>query len=203
MTQSEWVHIAKRFAIATMKLTAQLNKADKDGGYMKRVVTEYTNNLAERLRAWEKEVDSDRSIPSLVDMATPLVKDANKGELTENIAARILQEKIVDESNRNWEARATPSTVWDWTRKRKPLTEQLLSIDRWTPANQHVGDLEKENMFWQWQQAKTQQAADAPAGRMRKRKHFTPGDPIFPLGETVEQEMAMSWRIDQQLSGRT
>lgn len=168
---------------------------------MKRMVVEYTNNLAKRLRAWEKEVDNGIGVPSLVEIATPLVKDANKAELTEEVATKILQEKLVEESNRNWEPRATPTTIWDWTRKRKPLTEEIFSIDRWTPANQHMGDLEKENMYLDW--ARSQVKTEPSDGHPHKRRKFIPGEPMMPLGETVVQENAISKRIDDHLRGRT
>ncbi|KFY36880.1 hypothetical protein V494_04956 [Pseudogymnoascus sp. VKM F-4513 (FW-928)] len=197
ITLSEWAYLGLRLATATMKIASQVEMAHSDPQFMDRAATAYTNNLAMRIRAWEKEVDSNKSIPSLVEIATPLVKHADRGQLTEDLARKILQEKIVEESNRNWEARATPTTIWNWTRDREPLTEQRLSIDRWTPAIQHVGDLEKENMYLEW--VKNQPPADPQDGNSRKRTTFIPGEPIFPLGETVEQEEAISKRMDEHL----
>ncbi|KFY29913.1 hypothetical protein V493_02209 [Pseudogymnoascus sp. VKM F-4281 (FW-2241)] len=195
VTLSEWAYFGMRLANAIMKLSTQLEMAYSDEGYMERVMTEYTNNLAKRIRAWEKEVDSSPGVPSLIELATPLVKDAHKVELTEEVAIKNLQEKIVEESNRNWEPRATPTTIWNWTRKRKLLTEECFSIDRWTPAIQHSGDLEKENMYWDWFYGRTPD--DLPAGP--KRRKLIKGEPSLPIGETVVQEEAISDRIDEHL----
>lgn len=183
-----------------MKLTTQLQMAYSDlkDKYMKLMMTEYTNNLAKRIRDWEKDVDCQPGNPSLIEIAMPLVKEANRAELTEELAVKILQEKIAEESNRNWEPRATPTTIWNWTRKRKPLTEQCFSIDRWTPAIQHAGDVEKENMYWDW--AKSQTPAEPPAAQ--KRRKLIRGEPILPIGETVVQQKSISNRFDGHLRGR-
>ncbi|OBT61149.1 hypothetical protein VE03_09553 [Pseudogymnoascus sp. 23342-1-I1] len=196
VTHSEWAYLGLRLADATMKLATHVEMAHSDDKFMKSVMIEYTNNLAKRLRAWEKDVDSQPGNPSLIEIATPLVKEANREELTEELALKILQEKIVEESNRNWEPRATPTTIWNWTGKREPLAEEIFSIDRWTPAIQHAGDLEKENMYWEWVRSQT---AAEPAGQ--KRGRFIPGAPILPIGETVVQQTAISKLFDGHLNG--
>ncbi|OBT86284.1 hypothetical protein VE02_05600 [Pseudogymnoascus sp. 03VT05] len=201
VTLSEWAYLGLRLARATMKISAQVETAHADDTYMKIIVNEYTKNLAERIRTWEKEVDSTNGSGSLIEIATPLVKEADKEELTEELAGKILQEKIVEESNRNWERRATPTTIWDWARKddREPLTEECFSIDRWTPLVQHMGDVEKENMYLEW--ARNQVPDDSADVYPQKRRKLIPGEPAFPLGETSRQEEAISKRIDGQLSG--
>ncbi|OBT95169.1 hypothetical protein VE01_07567 [Pseudogymnoascus verrucosus] len=201
VTLSEWAYLGLRLARATMKISAQVEIAHANENYMKLVVTEYTKNLAERVRAWEREVDGTRGNYSLIEIATPLVKDADKDELTEELALQILQEKIVEESNRNWEPRATPTTIWDWTRKsdRVPLTEECFSINRWTPSIQHMGDMDKENRYLEW--ARNQQPDDSGDGHSHKRRKLIQGEPVFPLGETSKQQEAISNRIDGQLRG--
>lgn len=192
-----------RLADAIVKLTTQLEMANSDDGpeYMKAVVGEYAENLALRIRAWEKDVNGTKGVPSLIEMAQPLVKDEIKSELTEELAMKILQEKIVEESNRNWEPRATPTTIWKWTRKREPLTEEYFSVDRWTPSIQHVGDVDKENMYLEW--ARNQRPSDHPDRPPRKRTKLIAGEPTFPLGETTQQEEAIDNRINNHLSKRT
>lgn len=212
VTESEWVYHGLRLALAIAMLTAQIAKAKSESGYMKRVITEYSNDLARRLREWEKEVDSGmHGIPGLIDIAAPLIGDSNKEELTEGIAAKILQDKIADESNKNWEPRATPETVWNWTRGYDLLTEEHFSTDRWSPINQHVGDLRKENMFLDW--ARNQRPDTGTTGRytinidnqaeynLPKQKTFFAGDPLMPFGETIQQEIAISRRMDEHLRG--
>lgn len=200
VTQVEWAYLGLRLATAIVKLTTQLQMAYSDlkDEYMKLMMTEYTNNLAKRIRDWEKDVACQLGNPSLIEIAMPLVKETNREELTEELAIKILQEKIVEESNRNWEPRATPTTIWNWTRKRKPLTEQCFSIDRWTPAIQHAGDVEKENMYWEW--VKSQTPAEPPAAP--KRRRLIRGEAILPIGETVVQQRAISNRFDGHLRGR-
>ncbi|ELR03528.1 hypothetical protein VC83_03404 [Pseudogymnoascus destructans] len=197
VTLSEWAYLGLRLANATMKISAQVEAAHADDKYMELVVLEHTKNLAERLRAWEKEVDAANGSPSLIEIATPLVKEVDRGELTEELALKILQEEIVEESNRNWEPRASPTTIWDWTGKRDPLTEECFSIDRWTPSIQHIGDVDKENMYLEW--ARNQMPDNPADGRSQKRRKLIPGEPVFPLGETAKQEEAISNRIDGQL----
>jgi hypothetical protein len=201
VTLSEWAYLGLRLANATMKISAQVEIAHAEDNYMKLIVNEYTKNLAERVRNWEKDVDGTKGYPSLIEIATPLVKDADKAELTPELAGKILQEKIVEESNRNWEPRATPTTIWDWTRKREPSTEQYFSVDRWTPSIQHMGDTDKENMYLEW--ARNQSPDDSDDGHSHKRRKLIPGEPAFPLGETAKQQEAISNRIDGQLRGRT
>ncbi|KFY88884.1 hypothetical protein V498_06617 [Pseudogymnoascus sp. VKM F-4517 (FW-2822)] len=199
VTQVEWASLGLRLGTAMVKLTTQLQMAYSDlkDKYMKLMMTEYTNNLAKRIRDWGKDVDCQPGNPSLIEIAMPLVKEANRAELTEELAVKILQEKIVEESNRNWEPRATPTSIWNWTRKRKPLTEQCFSIDRWTPAIQHAGDVEKENMYWDW--VKSQTPAEPPAAQ--KRRKLIRGEPILPIGETVVQQKSISNRFDGHLRG--
>jgi hypothetical protein len=70
---------------------------------------------------------------NLADIAMILVcKDQLQEPLDEKIAARILQERVIQESNLNWEPRWTnPKKLWSFAVELPPAPMQFFSIDRW------------------------------------------------------------------------
>lgn len=215
ISKTELVTLGQRLASAIIKLTNQLARSDKEDKYMDNVIIEYTHDVARRVQEWENKVEISKRMDRirLVDIAKPLAAaEGVRGDLTEVVAVALLQEKITDESNKNRESRATPKTIWNWTRERTFLAPELFSIRRWSPEKQRHAAAPKDPTAQDM--VRNEVSEPTPAGhriidvnnevqhRPAKGREYILGGDIFPFGETEYQETAIGSHIDQQIRNR-
>lgn len=209
MSTSDWVTIAERAVLYFLRLSYHLEH-HKDEGHMERVISECARDLRQRVRRWEVDVDNNTRGPhlSLLDMARR-VADAQqlRGELDDAMATTLLQGQIAEESNNNWEVRATPETIWGWARGRNNNIGQRFRVNKWSPTVQ-LADYHRKHAQWAVRRQRRLQQLHRTTSRhvrdvgnkvvsksSKDSHHVQAGSSFFPLGETLPQEYAMSRRI--------
>jgi len=205
--------IAERAVLYFLRLSYHVDN-HKEESYMKRVIVEHARDLRQRVRTWEVDVDNNtRGISlNLLDMARRLA-DAKqlRGVLDDAMAVKLLQGQIAEESNNNWEVRATPETIWGWARDRNNNIGQRFGVKKWSPRVQLADYHQKHAQWVVRRQRRLQQlhrttsrnvrdVADKVVSKSSKESHHVQaGSSFFPLGETLFQEIAMSRRITRFL----
>lgn len=207
---SYWTTFAERAVVCFLRLTYHLDH-HKDEGYMKKAIVEHTNDVLQRVRSWEADVDNATSgtPPSLLDLARR-VADAKglKGVKDEAMAVKILQGQIAEESNNNWEIRATPETIWGWAGDRSYNIGERFSVKKWSPTIQ-LADYHQKHAEWVLRRRRHLQElrrktsprnvrdlADKVVSRSsRETQHIEAGSSFLPFGETLAQEVVISRRI--------
>lgn len=154
---------------------------------------------------------------TVVEMAEPLSEAIDTSGMTNERAAQLLQNKVIQEQHENKGPREPDfAKLWAWA---KPLSEaragpKFFSLDRWPlelqkhekqveilatgpdtlPETPEIGDLSGRYPVLEDIANK-----EIPVKSKESRETFYPGECFFPFAETPFQEAYQAWQIEEQL----